>query len=78
MNVFSHAILADTIRQLQDATQAAEAILDRALAAGAHRDLARAHDQLLPLVYRIKGFAALARSLAAQFPPTPDDTHRRA
>lgn len=75
MNVITHAILADTIRHLQESTQAAEAILDSALATGAHRDLDRASEQLLPLVYRIKGFAALARNLAADFPPTPDSPH---
>ena len=72
MNNFTHAILADTIRQLQDSTQAAETLLDRALETGVHRDLDRASEQLLPLVYRIKGFAALARSLAADFPPPLD------
>jgi len=71
MDAFSHAILADTIRQLQDSTQAAEDLLDRALASGANHDIDRAACELVPLVYRIKGFAGLARSLARNFPPEP-------
>lgn len=69
MDAFSHTILADTIHQLQDSTQAAEILLDRALANGANRDIDKAASELLPLVYRIKGFAALARTLARNFPP---------
>lgn len=71
MDAFSHAILADTIRQLQDSTQAAETLLDRALVNGANRDIDKAAAELVPLVYRIKGFVALARTLARNFPPEP-------
>jgi hypothetical protein len=71
MNTHIHSIIADTIRQLQESTEAAEALLHRALAGGADRDLERAAQELLPLVYRIEGFAALARGLARNFPPEP-------
>jgi len=71
MDKHIHTIIADTIRQLQDSTEAAEALLHRALAGGANRDLERAAHELLPLVYRIEGFAALARGLVRNFPPEP-------